>query len=302
MKNQGVILILFTALISGTSIFINKFGVSNIESTIFTFLKNIIVAFFLLAIILGFKEFKNLKELNKQQWLWLIFIGFIGGSVPFVLFFKGLQISNGPIGSFIHKSMFILVALLATIFLKEQISKKLVIPAFLLLAGNFLLLKMNSFELNIGALLILIATVFWAVENVISKHVLKTIEPKVLAFGRLFFGGIFIMIYILLTSRFNMILTLTFQQISWILISVPFLLLYVITWYTGLKYVKVTTATSILLLGSPITLLLSSIFLNISVTLMQAIGILFTLIGILSIILFIEKKTYSEPTISTAYP
>lgn len=300
MKNKGIILVLFTALISGFSIFINKFGVKGIDSTIFTFTKNLIVALFLLAIILGFKEFNNLKKLRKKQWLSLILIGLVGGSIPFVLFFRGLQLTNGPIGSFIHKTMFIFVAILATLFLKEKLTKKIFIPAILLLAGNFLLLRLTSFELSLGALFILIATLFWSVENIISKHVLKTVEPKVLAFGRLFFGSLFILIYLAFTNKISLISTLTSVQFSWILISAPFLLMYVITWYSGLKYTKATTATSILLLGSPITALLSFMFLGAALTTLQAIGMLLIISGIVSMILLIEKKSYSKSTISIA--
>lgn len=300
MKNKGWIFVFFTALISGCSIFVNKFGVKGIDSTVFTFLKNGVVALFLFAIILGFKEFHNLKKLSKKEWLQLLSIGLIGGSIPFVLFFKGLQLSNGAIGSFIHKTMFIFVAVLAIIFLKEKLSKKVMIPAVLLLAGNFLLLKLTSFELSLGALLVLIATLFWSVENIISKHVLKTVEPKVLAFGRLFFGSLFIMVYMVFTDKIALIGSITSAQFGWILISAPFLLLYVITWYTGLKEIKATTATSILLLGSPITTLLSFAFLGSALSVMQAMGILLVLTGIVAMII-LTREDYSEPTVMLDY-
>ncbi|MEA2036270.1 MAG: DMT family transporter [Nanoarchaeota archaeon] len=298
MKNKGLIFVLFTAIISGCSIFLNQFGVKGIDSTVFTFMKNSIVALFLLGIIVGFSEFRHLKKLSKKEWLTLVSIGLIGGSIPFVLFFRGLQLSGGAVGSFVHKTMFIMVAVLAVVFLREKLSKRIFIPMVLLLIGNYLLLKIGKFEFNAAALLILAATMFWAVENVISKRALKTIEPRVLAFGRLFFGSLFIMAYMLVTGKFTMIFTINVAQFSWILLSAPFLLFYVITWYTGLKHVKVTTATSILLLGSPITTLLSFAFLGKMVDIMQLFGIVLILSGIVSMILFMEKKDYS--TISIA--
>jgi DME family drug/metabolite transporter len=196
--------------------------------------------------------------------------------------------------------MFIFVGILAVIFLKERLSKKILIPAILLLAGNLLLLKITSFTFTASALLIFIATLFWSVENVISKHVLKRIEPKVLAFGRLFFGSLFIMLYMLATGKFSLIAELSYAQLAWIIISTPLLFLYVLTWYSGLKHVKATTATSILLLGSPITTLLSLLFLGSALTIAQAAGILLILSGIIAMIIFLERGPYSEPTISTA--
>ncbi|MFH1642465.1 MAG: DMT family transporter [Nanoarchaeota archaeon] len=288
MIKKGVLLVSLTAIISGFSIFINKLGVNGIDSTIFTFLKNIIVSVFLIGIIIGLKESKSILNLKRKDWFSLILIGLLGGSIPFVLFFKGLQLSSGALGSFMHKSMFVFVAIIASIFLKEKINKKIFIPAVFLLVGNFLILNIRSFEFNTAILFVFIATIFWAVENVVSKHLLKAIEPKILAFGRLFFGSFFILAYMLVIGKVPF--SLNFQQFSWILITAPLLLLYVLTWYNGLKHVKVITATSILLLGSPITTLLSYIFLGSSISLMEVIGILCTLSGIACLILLSEKK------------
>ena len=280
-----------TAVISGFSIFINKFGVKGIDSSIFAFSKNFLVSLLLIGLILGFKEFDNLKRLDKKQWGSLVLVGLVGGSIPFLLFFRGLQLSSGAVGSLIHKSMFIFVAILAVVFLKERLSKKILIPAVLLIAGNLLLLNVTSFELTTGALFVLGATLFWSVENVISKHLLKEIEPKILAFGRLFFGSIFIMVFLIGTGKVGLLATVNVSQLSWIFVTSIFLLLYVFTWYTGLRDVKVTTATSILLLGSPITTLLSFIFLGTALSVIHAIGILLIICGV-GYILLLDRKIY----------
>ena len=252
----------------------------------------------LFSIILGFSEFKNLKNLNKREWLLLLVIGFIGGSIPFVLFFNGLKLVNGAVGSFIHKLMFLFVALLAVFFLKEKLSWKILIPAGMLVVGNLLLLKLSAFEFGAGGLMILGATVFWSIENVISKKVLQTIEPKVVAFGRLFFGSIFILIFMLFTSKIDFALSINRAQLGWIIMGSVFLLLYVVTWYTGLKDINVTTATSILLLGSPVTTVLSFVFLGGAVSRAEVIGILTVVTGVISMIILI-KENYSS-TISIA--
>ena len=120
---KGYLLVFFTAIISGFSIFINRFGVMVVNPYIFTFLKNASVAIFLLSVLLLLKDWKILKKINKKQWMLLILIGLIGGSIPFLLFFKGLSLTTGANGSFLHKTMFIYVALLAFVFLKEKIDK-----------------------------------------------------------------------------------------------------------------------------------------------------------------------------------
>ena len=98
-------LIFLTAIISGFSIFINKFGVSMGNPYVFTFLKNSAVFVFLFSLILLFNEFKHFKKLKKQDWMKLITIGLVGGSIPFLLFFKGLSLITSAKGAFIHKTI-----------------------------------------------------------------------------------------------------------------------------------------------------------------------------------------------------
>lgn len=253
---KGYLLVLSTAIISGFAIFINRFGVKVVNPYIFTFLKNASVAVFLLSILLLLKDWKILKRINKKQWTLLMLIGLIGGSIPFLLFFKGLSLSGAANGSFIHKTMFVYVALLAFVFLKEKIDKKFLLGGLLLVLGSVLLLKKIPSVVGVGDLLILLATFFWAVESIISKYVLKELPGRVVAWGRMFFGSILIFLFLLSTGQVSLLTEITLRQTGWVLITAIFLFAYVITWYSGLKHVSVSKATAILLLGSPITSLL----------------------------------------------
>jgi len=285
MNKKGLWLVLGTAIISGISIFINKFGVQGIDSSLFTGTKNFIVAIFLFSLIILAKDFKKLKELTGKEWIKLSFIGLLGGSIPFLLFFKGLQLTSASQGSFIHKTMFLWVGVLALIFLKEKLSKGMVIGAIMLLIGNFLLLKINNFSLTTGDWLILAATLLWSIETIISKQALKTIDSKVVAFGRMFFGTAIILVFLALTNKLTLALTLTSSQLFWILITSAFLFGYTFTWYSGLKEVKATVATSILLLGSVITTLLELAW-GTKITATQIGGIILLITGVTSVVGF----------------
>lgn len=288
-KGSGLILVFFTALVSGFSIFINKFGVAGIDSDIFTFSKNMIVALLIFGLILALREHRSLKSIKLKQWLQLSAIGLIGGAVPFILFFKALQLSSGASAAFIHKTMLIFVAILAVYFLKERLNYRFAIAAILLLAGNALLLKLSfafNTMFNAASLLVLGATILWAVETIISKNLLKTISPRIVAFSRMFFGSLFILIYLAFTSKLQLISTITSSQLLWIILTAGFLFIYVTTWYTGLRSVSAITATQILLLGSPITTLLNYAFLGASMTLMESAGILLLVIAMILALTF----------------
>lgn len=260
LRQKGLLLVLGTAVISGFSIFINKYGVSIINPYIFTFLKNVLVAAVISGLILGFKNQKTLKKLTKKQWELLLAIGLIGGSLPFLLFFKGLSLTNAAESSFIQKTMFIYVALLASVFLKEKLNKNFLIGGLFLMLGNlFLLGKSSLLILNKGTLLIFIATLFWAMENVISKYALKELPGKIVGWGRMFFGSLFVLVFLSVTGQLSSITRLSFTQINWIIITAFVLLGYVLTWYNGLKHIPVSQAAAILALGAPITTLLNLI-------------------------------------------
>lgn len=289
MNKKGLLLALSTAIISGVSIYINKFGVAVGSPVVFAFLKNSLVALALLVVILSWKNWREIKELKLKKWLLLLIIGFIGGAVPFILFFKGLALTSAAQGSFIHKTMFLFVAILAIIFLKEKINKYFLGGAILLLLGNLLALKSFSFSFGRGDALILAATLFWAVENIISKHLLRTVKSEIVAGGRMFFGALFILAYIIFIGQGEVIFNLNVKQIGWVMITAAFLLGYVITWYKSLAKIPVSIATSILLLGSPITTLLTIAVAG-KVNGNEILSSLFIIFGIVTIIFFSYEK------------
>ncbi|OGY28365.1 MAG: hypothetical protein A2Z42_01030 [Candidatus Woykebacteria bacterium RBG_19FT_COMBO_43_10] len=280
LENKGLLLVLGTAAISGFAFFFNSFSVKGFDPYLYTFLKNLVVALFLVGLLLGLKEFKQLKKLKKKDWLLLAIIGLIGGSIPFLLFFKGLSLTTAASGSFVHKTMFIYVAILAGVFLKEKLPSRLLIAGALLLMGNLYFLKFLPSGVQTGDLLVLAATLFWAVENTISKYALKTLTPRIVAFGRMGIGSVFIALFLIFTGGFSTVSTLTVLHWQWVLISAVILFGYVTTWYTGLKYIDVSTATIILLLGSPITSLLAFMFQGQGFSVHQLIGIGLLVFGV----------------------
>lgn len=286
MNKKGILLILSTAVISGFAIFINQFGVKQVSPYIFTGLKNIVVALVLFSFILLIKEWKGFKKLRKKDWLFLLFIGLLGGSIPFLLFFKGLSISGGAEAAFIHKLMFLFVAILAPIFLKEKLRANILIGLiFLFLGAVFLFNIKDKLALNPGVLLILAATLFWSIEQILSKKMVSRISPRIVAFGRMFFGSIFIIIFWLFSGQFQLLAEINISQISWVLISSAILFAYVFTWYSGLKYVPVTFASAVLSLGAPITSLLT-LMQGKTLSMGQIWGIGFIFAGVLSFIFF----------------
>lgn len=259
---KGVYFALATAVISGFSIYINKFAVMEMKDPfVFTTVKNLAVALMLLALVILPKALPQLRSLSGKHWLTLGAIGCIGGSIPFLLFFYGLSLSTAPSAAFIHKTLFIWVAILAVFFLGERPGKFHIAALVTLVGGNILLLGWpSSWALGQAELLVFVATMLWAVEAIIAKRVMGQVSSNVAAFGRMFFGAIVMLIFLALTGKLDIVAILSGQQLGWIAVTSLFLFGYVSCYYAGLKYAPASIVASILVLGSVITSLLYAVF------------------------------------------
>ena len=269
---KGLSWLLSAAIISGISIYINKFAVSSVSPVAFTFMKNAAVALIFLSIIIGLGAFNRLRELSKASWAKLALVGVIGGGIPFILFFKGLALTSAASASFIHKSLFIFVIALSAIFLRQKPSPRIMLAGLALLTGNWLLLKMGNVSFNFGDILILLAALLWAGEFIISKRLLENIKPVELAFGRMFFGSIIILAYVFAFEGGIPLAAFSMSSLTWVAITGAFLFAYVATWYNGLARATPAIAAIVLMLGSPITTLLSA-FSGSPVTVLQWLGL-----------------------------
>ena len=142
---KGVYFALATAIISGFSIYINKFAVMEMRDPfIFTTIKNLAVAALLFAFLILPKALPELRGLSGKQWLTLGATGCVGGSIPFLLFFYGLSLGTAVSAAFIHKTLFVWVAVLAVFFLGERLGKFHIAALVTLVGGNILLLGGQS--------------------------------------------------------------------------------------------------------------------------------------------------------------
>ena len=187
----ATILALSTAIFSGFANFVNKMAMKGVgDPVFFTTLKNSVVAIFLIGIIIFFKKWKEIKGLRKDQLFKLTLIGIIGGSLPFILFFVGLTKIPAINAALIHKTLFIWIALLAIPFLKEKFTNLQWLGVGLIFSANFVIGGFNGFEYGLGELMVLGATMLWAVENIIAKITLRDVSSSVVAGSRMIFGSV----------------------------------------------------------------------------------------------------------------
>ncbi len=263
LAGMGLLLVVATALVSGISTFVNLYAVTGTNSDAFVTVRNIVVAAALVPVAF-LTAGQGRKRISGVNWMKLVLIGLVGGAVPFLLFFHGLELAaaakGGPTASFVYRTLFIMATAFGIIFLGEKMRKRLLIGAIALLAGNALLLSLTSPVWVNGTAYVLAATVLWAVEYTISKFTLRDLASGTVALGRMGFGSLFLAAYLAVTNQFSAVGQFTASQWIWVGISAAFLTVFVSIWYAGLARVELGIATSALLLGFPVTYLLAVAF------------------------------------------
>ncbi len=301
MKNKGIYLALATAIISGVSVFLNKFATGSFTDVYaFTTLKNIGAALLIVAIFFFPKIYSELKTLNRKQWFFLSLVGLIGGSAPFLLFFKGLTMTSATNAAFIHKTLFVWVGILAIFFLREKLGRLQILAIILLFGGNILLGGLKSWRFGLGDLLVLLATLLWSIEYIFAKKLLKDLKAETVVWGRMFLGALALLIFIAITGRADKIYTLNIAQAGWIGISSILLFGYVSIWYKALKYESASVVTCFLVPASLITTLLNSLFITHRFSFEQlVVSIIFTATLALLYLSSRLKINQNVPTTST---
>lgn len=292
-------LALGTALISGVSNFVAKISVTVVKDPIvFTTLKNVIVAVFLMGLVLAIRKWRELKTLSKKQWLMLIIIGIVGGSVPFALYFTGLKQTSAINAALIHKSMFIWIFLLAAPILKERMTKWQWLGIGLVVAANVVIGGFKGFKFNAGELMILGATLLWAVENIIAKIALKGISSTTVAASRMVLGSIVLIDFLALRSQTPAAVHLTAVQWQWTLLSSALLIGYVLTWYAALKRAPATYVAVLLVPATMVTNILSAVFITHKFPQDQFLNALLLTVGAFLLIRFAKSSAQLATTSS----
>lgn len=263
MKVNGIHFAILTTIVSGISIFINKYAVGAIQpALVFTTVKNSAVALLVFALIIFSRKISRVKKLTSREIKYLLAIGLVGGFLPFYLYFTGLSLVPAINAALIHKTLVVWVAILAIPLLGEKLSRLQIVAITLLFFGNLFIGGFTKFQFSIGELMILVATIFWAIENILAKKILSTVDPDLVVAARLGIGSLLLLTASIIFYPKSVLNLpgLSSSQLFWLSATIVTLFLYTTTWYRALKFAPATVVTSVLVASTLITNLLSVIF------------------------------------------
>lgn len=261
---KGILLALVTSIISGVAIFYSKIAVAKIPPLILTTSRNLYVGILFFLLFIFSKRLGEIRKLKKNQLVLLILVGIVGGALPFYLFFTGLQFVKAPIANIIHKTLFIWVTLLATVFLKEKLNLTYLISFILIFLGNFYFANL-PLNLGRGEMMILAATGLWSIENILAKKVLKSVTAEIVGLFRMGIGSLLLLTSSLLAGKAQLFLTYDWKKLTVIFIGGTILFFYVYFWYKALKYAPASLVTLVLTFSVVVGNLLNGAFAGIKI-------------------------------------
>jgi drug/metabolite transporter (DMT)-like permease len=235
------------AVVSGFAIYINSLGVKTFsDSTLYTTLKNAVVGLALLLPLLLFARHRaELRLLKPRQWGLLVLLAVVGGSVPYALFFRGLQLSTPVTSSLLNHTQFLLVAVLAVLLLSERVGILMWAALGVLLVGTSLGLNIGQVHWNEGALLVALSTMLFAAGVVLAKYLLRELSTVTVMAAKMSLGSVFLVGYVATTGHLGAVTSLSAVQWEYALGTGLILLAFTVTAFLALRHAPATVATAI---------------------------------------------------------
>lgn len=136
--NKWILYAFLTAIFTSTTTVISKIGIENTNTCLTTFLRTIIVLILLTIINLFKNKFKDIKNLDKRNYMFIILSG-ISTSLSWLFYFTSLSLGEASIVFPIEKLSLVVSIVTSTIFLKEKLNKKQILGIIIIVIGTSLL-------------------------------------------------------------------------------------------------------------------------------------------------------------------
>ena len=247
----GAIFVMFAAAMWGADGILLRPKLYHLDVPIVVFLEHFI-AFVLMSGFLIY-EFKELKKLNKNDWLSFFWIALFGGAIGTMAITKALFY-----GHFEHLSVIIILQKLQPLFaitlsiliLKEKPKKKFYIYALFAIIGSYLVTfgfatpVITGNKLFIASLLSLLAAFSWGSATVFGKKVVNKINFRVATYIRFGLTSLIMFIIIAVLNRFS-----HFNNVGKLELTTLLIIIFtsgsiaIFIYYYGLKWIMASKAT-----------------------------------------------------------
>lgn len=130
---------LLSAFFASLTAIFAKIGVKDINSDLATAIRTFVILLITWGIVFFGNHFGEVKDIPRHAWLFLILSGAATG-LSWLFYFKALQLGDASRVAPIDKLSVVMTICLSFIFLKEQVSFRVIIGALLITVGSIVIL------------------------------------------------------------------------------------------------------------------------------------------------------------------
>lgn len=131
---------LLSAVFAAFTAILAKAGIKNISGNLATAIRTTVVLFMAWGIVLFSGQFKELKELSRNNVLFLVLSGIATG-LSWIFYFKALETGDVSKVAPVDKLSVAIAIGLSFVILKEPVSAKVVIGGLLIVAGTIVIIS-----------------------------------------------------------------------------------------------------------------------------------------------------------------
>lgn len=141
---MSIVYVLLSSIFASLTAILIKIGLKDINSNLATAIRTIIILFMSWIIVFytnkvnSINTLETLKNINNETLIFIILSGVATG-LSWLFYFKALQIGNVNKVIVIDKLSIVFTIILASLFLKEIISLKIIIGVILIVAGTLII-------------------------------------------------------------------------------------------------------------------------------------------------------------------
>ncbi|WP_423902162.1 EamA family transporter [Colibacter massiliensis] len=130
---------LLSALFAALTAILAKVGLDGINSTLATAIRTAVVLVMAWGMVFLAGTQQGIPDISKKSWIFLVLSGLATGA-SWLFYFKALQLGDASKVVPIDKFSLVITIVLAFIFLHETVTLKVIIGAFLITAGTFVMI------------------------------------------------------------------------------------------------------------------------------------------------------------------
>ncbi|HSX39397.1 MAG TPA: EamA family transporter [Candidatus Saccharimonadales bacterium] len=133
-----ILLSLGSAVFAALVAIFGKMGVAQVDSTLATTVRAIIMAFVLIGVSLAFGKFSQLNTINNKA-LYFIVLSGLAGAASWICYFLALKLGPAPAVASLDRLSVVFVLIFSVLFLADKLTVKSGFGAILITLGAILM-------------------------------------------------------------------------------------------------------------------------------------------------------------------